>query len=349
MTRRQWMWLWIWLLLFFIIFCVWNKLQNMNMQTNTNTPVVVTPQPVSSQQTSDSSDIVATKDINLKIIKDGDIMKISGVFPSQEAVDKAIASLKTVTGNVKKGTIIIDKDANNPKLLNSISKIADDLFKFKEGYVEYNDHTLTIDGISENLQLKENITHTASQISDTISIENNTEVEEEIPEQTVPDTKATENANVAQKAKEPLPKQEEQAKKAKATTPVKHKASDKSTKEAQKELNALLKHKRVEFIYAKDELTSKSKKIINKVKDILKKYPDIHVEIGGHTDSDGTLENNHNLSQRRADAIKKYLIAHGISSKRLTAVGYGETKPLVKNDTAAHKQINRRVEFKVIK
>ncbi len=338
MTRRQWMWLWIWLLLFFIIFCVWNKLQNKHMQTNTSTPVVVTPDTTSSQKAM-NPDIVATKDISLKIIKDGEIMKISGVFPSQAAVDKAIGALRSVTGNVKKGTIIIDKDANNPKLLQSVDKISKELFKYKEGYIEYNDHTLTIDGIAQNLQLKENLTHIASQIDKSISVENNTEIEEEIPEQTVPDTQANVETKPTQKVQDKPVHKKEQPKK----------ASEKSIKAAQKELNSLLKHKRVEFIYAKDELTSKSKKIINKVKDVLKKYPDIHVEIGGHTDSDGTLQNNQNLSQRRADAIKKYLIAHGISGKRLTAVGYGETKPLVKNDSAAHKQINRRVEFKVIK
>ncbi len=342
MTRRQWMWLWIWLLLFFIIFCVWNKLQNMNLKTTVpSTPVIVTPQHT---ETAINTDAVRKKDISLKIIKDGDTMKISGVFPSQEAVDKAIESLKSISSSVKKGTIIIDREAGNPKLLANITTLSKDLAKYKEGYIEYNENTLTIDGIVDSKQLKENLTTTASKISDTITVQNNTEVEEEVPEQTVSEKQPKTVVKDKEEKEKPLP--QEPTKEVKATP---KQIPLKTTAAAQKELNSLLKHKRVEFIYAKDILTKKSKKIINKVKEVLKKYPNIHVEIGGHTDSDGTLKNNQKLSERRAKAIKRYLVKHGISASRLTAVGYGETKPLVKNDSAVHKQVNRRVEFKVIK
>lgn len=68
-------------------------------------------------------------------------------------------------------------------------------------------------------------------------------------------------------------------------------------------------------------------------------------EIGGHTDSDGDENMNMQLSQQRADAVKKKLIELGIDSSRLTAKGYGESKPLNDNATAENKASNRRVEF----
>jgi outer membrane protein OmpA-like peptidoglycan-associated protein len=73
------------------------------------------------------------------------------------------------------------------------------------------------------------------------------------------------------------------------------------------------------------------------------------VEIGGHTDNVGSHEINVQLSQRRAAAVRSYLISKGIDGKRITAVGYGETKPLVSNDDEeGGRAINRRVEFKVL-
>ena len=75
----------------------------------------------------------------------------------------------------------------------------------------------------------------------------------------------------------------------------------------------------------------------------------VRVEIGGHTDNVGSHDINIQLSQRRAVAVKNYLTSKGIESKRITAVGYGETKPIVSNDDEeGGRAINRRVEFKVL-
>ena len=82
------------------------------------------------------------------------------------------------------------------------------------------------------------------------------------------------------------------------------------------------------------------------VSGILKERDDIRkVEVQGHTDADGDDTHNLELSQARAEAVVAYLVKKGIAADRLTAKGYGETKPLVPNDSKANKQKNRRVQF----
>ncbi len=68
-------------------------------------------------------------------------------------------------------------------------------------------------------------------------------------------------------------------------------------------------------------------------------------EISGHTDDIGSASKNRWLSRRRAWSVANYLVAAGIRESRLTAVGYGEDKPLVPNDTDENRAKNRRIEF----
>ena len=74
-------------------------------------------------------------------------------------------------------------------------------------------------------------------------------------------------------------------------------------------------------------------------------YPDLRIEIEGHTDSTGTPEHNMNLSQRRADTVRNYLLLFGIDEARITTKGYGQTKPVASNDTDDGRALNRRVEL----
>jgi OOP family OmpA-OmpF porin len=77
--------------------------------------------------------------------------------------------------------------------------------------------------------------------------------------------------------------------------------------------------------------------------------PDMKVEIAGHTDDRGSKSYNKDLSQRRAEAVKEYLLEKGIREKRVRAKGYGETKPVASNDTQQGRQKNRRVEVRILK
>jgi OmpA-OmpF porin, OOP family len=87
---------------------------------------------------------------------------------------------------------------------------------------------------------------------------------------------------------------------------------------------------------------------LNRVVEFFKENPHIDFEIAGHTDNEGADDYNLTLSQGRAQAVVDYLIKEGIDASRLTAHGYGETKPIDPGETKAAKAKNRRVEFIVV-
>lgn len=81
---------------------------------------------------------------------------------------------------------------------------------------------------------------------------------------------------------------------------------------------------------------------------VMKSSNTIKVEIGGHTDNTGLPEYNVDLSKRRSDAIKKYLVAAGVDESRITTKGYGDTRPIADNINRAGRKLNRRTEFTII-
>jgi len=113
-------------------------------------------------------------------------------------------------------------------------------------------------------------------------------------------------------------------------------------------IKEILKLHKIEFEFNSANLTTKGIEIVDRVGEVLKKYPSVKVEIGGHTDSKGKAKYNLNLSQKRVEKVKAELIKIGIESNRLKAVGYGETKPIAPNDTEENRAKNRRVEFIII-
>lgn len=80
----------------------------------------------------------------------------------------------------------------------------------------------------------------------------------------------------------------------------------------------------------------------------LRKYPDLRVEVAGHTDSVGNADYNQGLSERRAATVRDYLINAGANGDNLSARGYGEAQPVATNDTAEGRAANRRVELRII-
>ncbi|MBK5280432.1 MAG: OmpA family protein [Bacteroidia bacterium] len=106
----------------------------------------------------------------------------------------------------------------------------------------------------------------------------------------------------------------------------------------------------LEFENGKADILLSMHNDLNKLANFMIDHPDLKLKISGHTDSAGKEESNLKLSQARADAIKLYLaFEFKIDTKRIEAIGYGSSKPIVQEQTDEHKQFNRRVEFEIHK
>jgi OOP family OmpA-OmpF porin len=121
-------------------------------------------------------------------------------------------------------------------------------------------------------------------------------------------------------------------------------------KETQLLDTGLIRLQNVNFETGKAELLPDSYPPLDEVGAILVKWPQLQIEIGGHTDARGSVASNQVLSEARAQSVKDYLTSHfsGIDGSQLSTKGYGESKPLVRNTTALNMAKNRRVEFKVL-
>jgi OOP family OmpA-OmpF porin len=105
--------------------------------------------------------------------------------------------------------------------------------------------------------------------------------------------------------------------------------------------------KGVQFRGLTGELLSASLASLDPIVEMMKQYPDVKVEIGGHTDGRGNASNNRALSQKRAETVKAYLVSRGVPADRISAIGYGMDRPVATNKSAAGRAANRRVEVKL--
>ncbi len=118
------------------------------------------------------------------------------------------------------------------------------------------------------------------------------------------------------------------------------------TKEEEEVINKVFKN--LEFETGKSVIRDVSFSALDDLSALLKKKPKFKLLIDGHTDNVGKAPYNLKLSQSRADAVKTYLSAKGVEESRLTAKGYGMTKPIASNKTPDGRQKNRRVEFTIV-
>jgi outer membrane protein OmpA-like peptidoglycan-associated protein len=115
------------------------------------------------------------------------------------------------------------------------------------------------------------------------------------------------------------------------------------------EKNEIVLLEQIHFGFDSDEILSDSIPLLDEVAQDFHDHPNINkVEVQGHTDNVGGAAYNLNLSQRRVEAVVRYLTAKGVSADRLIAKGYGATRPIVPNDTEDHRAENRRVQFVIM-
>ena len=105
---------------------------------------------------------------------------------------------------------------------------------------------------------------------------------------------------------------------------------------------------RIEFVTSSSDLPPAAQEVLAAIAVALSSQPAIRVEIAGHADSTGTHGTNQPLSERRATAVRDYLIGRGIAGSRLETVGYGEDRPTADNSTSEGRRRNRRTEFRIL-
>lgn len=103
------------------------------------------------------------------------------------------------------------------------------------------------------------------------------------------------------------------------------------------------------FEFNKDVIKPSSYSYLDELADVMVQEPTWKLQIIGHTDNKGSEEYNLDLSTRRANSVKKYLISKGVKEEIITSEGRGETEPIDTNDTEQGREKNRRVEFVIIK
>jgi OmpA-OmpF porin, OOP family len=101
----------------------------------------------------------------------------------------------------------------------------------------------------------------------------------------------------------------------------------------------------IHFDFDEAEIKPDALPVLNEISDVMQKNPGLNMNINGFTDNIGTLEYNQRLSERRAEAAKKYLVDQGIDSNRFTINGFSYTMPVSSNETEEGRRMNRRVEF----
>ena len=114
------------------------------------------------------------------------------------------------------------------------------------------------------------------------------------------------------------------------------------------EVEAVIELEGVYFDFDKATIKPEGKVVLNEAAALLQKHERVVVEVAGHTDSVGTDAYNQGLSERRANAVRDYLTGKGVKASRLTARGYGESRPVASNDTKEGRAENRRVELVVL-
>ena len=105
-------------------------------------------------------------------------------------------------------------------------------------------------------------------------------------------------------------------------------------------------NEKIQFDFDKTTIKPESNGLLDELVSVINANPQIKkIAIEGHTDSDGSDQYNLKLSDGRAGSVKEYFTGHGVAAGRLTAKGFGETKPIASNETPEGKEANRRVEF----
>lgn len=264
------------------------------------------------------------------------------------------------TKSALENATVILQDSNN-KTLNTVTTPIDGKFSFtvpceasykvsafKEKYTNES-KTLTLDNIRD----KENDASLALKSLEIIKLEEKENAEKKRKQEIIIEE---ENKKKEQLAAIELKQKEKKAKEIEiAAAEVKKNEKVKEILEKEKDVvrdkdRLIIKTDPIYFDYNMWYIRKESKVVLGRVVELMKKYPGMVIEIGSHTDSRGNAKFNEELSQKRANSTREFILQSGIEAKRVTAKGYGESVPIIKckTDDACSEEdheLNRRSEF----
>jgi len=301
--------------------------------------------------------VLPKKPISFRIDKQNEMLSMHGLFHDEAQVNKLVHSAPNGIrlDHISNDRTHMDTEGAVPFAQRILPLFSE---QFTQGYIQYKNHQFVVNGLAKGQAALDRMKLLLAQSK--IPIVDQTRIdpavlqkaaEEEAAKQAREKAEAEARLKAEAEAKaaaEAAHKAEQAAKEAAQKRLLQAEKRRQEAEEAKKNIANLLKVENIEFEVAKASLTPKGRQTVNKLAEILNKYPDIRIEIAGHTDSDGRADFNQQLSQARVDTVKNALIEQGINTTRLEAVGYGETKPLVPNTSAENKQKNRRVEINIL-
>jgi len=295
-----------------------------------------------------TEDSMIIKDENLSgsepifytIRKENNRLTLEGTLSSVEEEKLLISAIQSP--KLVKTTTINPKLLGNDEAFSLTLKLLK-IFKseYTEGFISYEEHLFTVGGIVATEASKSKMNRLLQTHSNDFNNYTKVKLSEE-------DLKAQKEALISKNRQKREQEAKEELENNKRIDEALQLEKEKEAKVFEARIKAILDSEKIRFESSKSILATKSKQTIGKIAKLLQEHSDVNIEISGHTDSSGDAKRNLQLSQNRVNAVKKLLMEHHIDASRLSAIGYGSTQPLVSNDTKENRQINRRVEFKII-
>ena len=258
----------------------------------------------------------------------GEKIIISGVLPSQSQMEDLFASLEEVYSDVTfVNQLVLDEYVTELVSLKDIFQAG----RLIEGKYVINGKNIAIDGLVESESIKESIDKGLLQLSfDEFTIKNSLKVEVEVDSQT---------SDVELIAEKKTPKVIEKDFKEVITL------ENPKNLLCRQKLDEVLSESKVYFATSLSTLNPDSFEVLGKIINVLDECPDANIVVAGHTDNVGDTNKNLRLSQQRADVVADFLRNQGSLNNSITAIGYGEARPIADNTTATGQSENRRTQF----
>ncbi|MCI5043840.1 MAG: OmpA family protein [Aquisalinus sp.] len=246
---------------------------------------------------------------------------LRGFVPSEEIRARLVAEAESLFDGDVIDELVIARGAPEGDWAQAASAHLSGLSKLESGYVRASDTEFTLNGIAATAEARalaeSDLNLTGNAFASTAEV----------------------RLLVPEPQQEPEPVEE--------PAPAPLEATAEAADLCQKTLNDMMRESRVQFRSGSALILPESLPLLERVADTLARCQNFRVEIAGHTDSTGSASGNQQLSVERAQAVLSFMADNGVPVSRIAAQGYGQSRPIAPNATAAGRAQNRRIEFTI--